>query len=61
MEERAFEQTVTSILETVLHLEDHMQAGFNVILHEVEDKGCVSGMNYMCINIYLLDKLTDLN
>lgn len=42
MEERSLEQVVSGILESVLHLEDHVQAGFNVILHELENDGCVS-------------------
>ncbi len=46
MEERAIEQTLTSILESVIFLEDHLQAGFNVILHEVEDDGCVSAQEF---------------
>jgi len=36
------EHKLTSILESVIFLEDDMGAGFNIILHEFENDGCVS-------------------
>lgn len=46
-EERALEAKLTGILESVIFLEDDMQAGFNVILQEIENDGCVSGLSLM--------------
>ncbi|ODM93934.1 Exosome complex component RRP46 [Orchesella cincta] len=55
MEERAIEQTVVGILESVIHLEDHVQAGFNVILHEIENDGCLVSA---CVNATVLALLS---
>ncbi|CAL8090746.1 unnamed protein product [Orchesella dallaii] len=55
MEERAIEQTIVSILESVIYLEDHVQAGFNVILHEIENDGCLVSA---CVNATVIALLS---
>jgi hypothetical protein len=40
--ERGVEHRLTSILESMIQLEDDLGAGFNVIIHEQEDHGGVT-------------------
>jgi len=44
MGERAIENIVCSIFDTTIYLEDHLLSGFNIILHEFENDGCVSAI-----------------
>lgn len=43
LEERSFETIITNVLETIIYLDDEPAGtGFNVIIHEYENDGCVS-------------------